>query len=726
MCKKPIQFVSFLIVVLIVIFLPAAAEPPQASAQAPFVSYLPFFTRYQSPYYLDGLDGGTIEGIVIDPNDPNILYAGSWGNGIYKSTDGGTTWVNKNKGLHSPYIYEIAIDPKDNQHILVSAYEHGINQSFDGGESWTDVSSDIPTGSVIYSIDFHPLNSSIVYAAVREPTIVEEGVPDYPGGVYKSFDGGSKWEKKSNGMANDYVYDLGIDPNDPNTIYAAMHDTGVYKTSDAGNTWVEKVNWLIHRDIRSVAINPNTSRVYVGHWDGFGFSYLDKGSDSWVNVTSTYHSDLYVYEVLLDPHKLNTVYLSTYTGLYRCVNPSHGSSCELIAHDDILVFDVAIDYSSGIDPSSGFTKGIYTGLQYCALHKSEDAGETFDPIYQGIRANIVNSLIIHPYYPAIQYLSIYGRGIFKSKDNGTTWEPIRTLPIGKFINEIAFRPEHYRIIYAVADWGGIFWSTDAGNTWNMGYISANLEQEWQTIPGESDLYGLFDSSVIYSWMDPIDQQEMQKTDDRKSNTLQAASVTPNFTSLSFSPEPGQMIAGTSNKGISKSDDYGLNWFSVVPTPLPKPVYDTITDASQAPYLYFIGLQDYGVMCAKEDRLSWESRNSGLHPSADVFSLEMVGAGFYYAGTDNGIYRTTDGGLEWVFVGLPGKQVNDILVDTTQTSIIYAATNQGLYQSVDGGSHWKKRPVSGLFNQNLIMLTQIPGSSDLYIGTDGGDMVRWTN
>jgi len=724
--RKKIYQYAILFAFLLVLFLnPSASDRDAVSAQTSFTGFIPFYSHYQSPYYLNGLDGGTIEGIVIDPNDSQVLYAGSWGNGIYKSTDGGDTWVNKNNGLQSPYIYEIAIDPQDSQHILVSVYEHGINQSVDGGESWTSANTGIPDGSVVYSIDFHPTDSSIIYAALRKPTIYVEGVPDYPGGVYKSSNGGSKWVEKSYGMTNDYVYDLGIDPNDPNTIYAAMHDTGVYKTTNGGNKWVAKLNWLIHKDIRSVDINPNTSRVYIGHWDGYGFSYSDNGGDSWVSVVSSNQSDLSIYEILIDPNKLNTVYLATYSGLYRCENPNHDSTCELIAHDDVLVFDLAIDHKSGVDASTGFTKRLYTGLQHCAIHKSEDAGQTFDPIYEGIRANIINSLIINPNYPNIQYVSVYGRGIFKSEDNGTTWFPLRGFTNGRFTNEIAFRPGRCYVIYVAADHGGIYWSTDAGNTWFDASTSMTLLLNAQDITNEPDRQSDFGSSMIYGWMDPIDQEEMLNVDNM--NAAMASSITPDYTTLSFKPDDNklsQMIAGTSNNGIKLSDDFGRTWFGALLTS--KPIYDSMSDISQAPYLYFIGMKDDGVMCAKEDRISWIPRNEGFHESVDVFSLELVDSGFYYAGTDSGIYRTTNGGLEWEFIGLIGKQINDIIVDSKLTSTIWVATSEGLYKSVDAGAHWRKRPVNGLFNQNLIMLTQIPGGNDLYIGTDGGDMLRWTD
>ncbi len=724
MLNKIIRYVGIFSVLLMFVISPTTTALNSVSAQTAFKEYFPIIAYDRSPYFLNGLDGGTIEGIAIDPNDSSILYAGSWGNGIYKSTDGGQTWVSKNKGLQSPYIYEITIDPHDSQHIFVSAYEHGINETRDGGETWTDASTGIPDGSVIYSIDFDPTNSDVIYAALREETIYIDGVPDYPGGVYKSINGGEKWVKKSNGLSYDYVYDLAIDPNDPNIIYTAMHDTGVFKTIDGGNHWKAKLQNLVWGDIRSVDILPDSSRVYIGHWDGYGVSYSDNAGDTWVNVRSTNSSDLSVYEVLIDQNHPSTVYLSTFSGLYRCENPMSYSTCQQIAYKNVLVFDLALDLNGGTT-SSGLTKYLYTGLQHYAIHKSDNAGKTFDPIYYGIRANIINSLIINPYYPAIQYLSSYGRGVFKTEDNGQTWFPLRDRSTRRFTNEIVFRPDRYNVIYAVADYSSIYWSTDGGGSWLVGDTDMIYSQDVQEMLGDTDYQYDPGSSSIYNWMDPVDQEELLNVN--QTDKSMAREIIPNFTTLGFNADPNklaEMVVGTSNNGIKLSDDYGRSWFNAFSTS--KPVYDFISDLSQEPYIYFVGMKDNSVMCATEDRRTWEYRNAGFHPSADVFSLELVDSGFYYAGTENGIYKTIDGGLNWVFIGLYGKRVNDILLDSTLTSTIWAATSEGLFKSSDAGSSWTKRYVKGIFNQNIIMLTPIPGSNDIYIGTDGGDMIRWSD
>jgi photosystem II stability/assembly factor-like uncharacterized protein len=632
--------------------------------------------------------------------------------------DGGETWVAKSEGLESPYIYEIAIDPNNTDHILVSAYEHGINQSLDGGETWAPVNHHMPEPAVVYSIDFDPTNSSIVYAAVREPTRVSSsGVKIYPGGVYKSTDNGKNWIKKSNGLPEDYIYDLAIDPNNPDVIYTAQHRTGVYKTINGGESWDNKTNNMIDQDVRSVYVTPDSSRVYIGFWDGYGFSYSNNGGDTWVSVSSTNRANLYVYEVQADPNHPSTVYLSTHSGVHRCENPSSSSSCTLLDYKDILVFDLELDVNNPAH-STGRTEIMYVGLQHYTVHRSNDLGASFDDSYEGIRANIVNSMLVNPTDPSTQYMSVYGRGVFKSDDNGITWYPLYNGLTSRFINQIAFRPGNDDVIYAAAQNGGVYWSEDAGLSWFSANIGLNRSDKQESFSEEYS--GDFDNPTVYGWMDPVDIEALRIDEEEQGGTR--GTSLPDCTTISFDPnDVSKMVVGTGDNGLKLSNDFGKTWTSSYSTS--KPIYDSLADTYASPYLFFIGLKDEGVRYAKADRSDWRLRNEGMHDSADVYALANAGGGVYYAGTESGIYKTTNAGASWVSCNLVGITVNDILVDLSGT--IWAATGEGLYRSTDAGGSWMEYTPGQFFNKSMISLAQIPDSTDIYVGTDGGNMYRIT-
>ena len=123
-----------------------------------------------------GPDGGDIYALAIDPSTPQTIYAGTYDDGVFKSTNGGTSWTPITSGLTETYIYSLAINPKAPQTIYAGA-GGGIFKSTNGGTSWTQVSSGL-TSNIVYSLAINPSNPQIVYAGSRGD------------GVFKSTNGG--------------------------------------------------------------------------------------------------------------------------------------------------------------------------------------------------------------------------------------------------------------------------------------------------------------------------------------------------------------------------------------------------------------------------------------------------------------------------------------------------------------------------------------------------------
>ncbi|MDF1520652.1 MAG: hypothetical protein RQ728_09930 [Brevefilum sp.] len=711
-----IKLFKSLLFILVNLVLFAILDPQQLvdGRNGKLIYYLPVIRYDRSPSRFDGMDGGTVECIAIDPKNSEVIYAGTWGNGIYKSENGGLNWSKMNQNLKSAYIYDIAIDPQNSQHILASVYKQGVNQSFDDGKNW-QMTKGIPTGAVIYTIDFHPRNPSIVFIGLREPTITyPDGTKDYPGGVFKSFDGGSTWVRMSSGLSYDYVYDLGIDPNNPNVIYTAMHDTGVYKSKDGGENWVAMNSTLPldDIDIRSVDINPVNSDVYIAHWDGDGFSYSKDGGHKWVRVASTDASNMFVYEVLVDHNHPSTVYLVTAAGVYSCENPTAKSTCSLLNYGGKFVFDLALD-SNGPLNNLGMTRKMYAGLQNFGIFKSLDVGVSFEPKNNGIQANIINSLFIDPVNPSIQYVSSLGRGLYKSEDNGISWYPINNGLTDRFVNLITSNPENPGLLYAGTQNNGIFISNNGGLNWTQSNTGLSASKNKKSVQKDFDIV----TEQVYDWMDPIDRESLEVI-----NPDQKSIPSPSYLDITtFSFDPGnskRMIAGTNGAGVKISENAGSTWMNSSLTT--EYVFDSMIDPTGEDNSYYLGLADSSVKVATTSQLNWINKNSGFHPSADVFSLAKASNSTYYAGTESGIYKTSDGGSSWERIGLKDIKIADVLIDIANKNIIWAGTDQGLYRSEDRGENWAYFPIPWLLNKDILTLTQIPGSSSFYIGTNGGN------
>ena len=202
----------------------------------------------------------SIGAIAVADSDHNILYAGtgeaclrgniSYGDGVYKSTDAGRTWMNV--GLKdSRHIGAVIIDPRDPDIVLVAAVGHawgpnterGVFRTADGGKTWQKVLyKDENTGAI--DVVFDPKNSNIVYAALwqvrRQPWNLNSGGPG--SGIYKSTDGGLTWKQLTgNGLPSTPLGRIGISVSgaDSNRVYAIIEakEGGIYRSDDAGNTW---------------------------------------------------------------------------------------------------------------------------------------------------------------------------------------------------------------------------------------------------------------------------------------------------------------------------------------------------------------------------------------------------------------------------------------------------------------------------------------------------------
>ena len=244
----------------------------------------------------DSESTGSIGTITLAPSDPNIIYVGSGeglrrpdlstGNGIYKSTDAGKTW--RHLGLRDgQQIASIIVDPHDPDRVFAAVLGHpygpnaerGIFRSTDGGENWTKVLyKDANTGGA--DLAFDPANPQIIYADMwasrRPPWTVGNSYDGAGSGLFKSTDGGDTWHQLTRGLPT-VAQGLGrigftVAPDDHNRMYAlvdAKPDVGgLYRSDDAGESWTrvntEERVWGRGSDFAWVRVDPrNADEIYV-------------------------------------------------------------------------------------------------------------------------------------------------------------------------------------------------------------------------------------------------------------------------------------------------------------------------------------------------------------------------------------------------------------------------------------------------------------------------------
>ncbi len=168
--------------------------------------------------------------IAMNPKDPSILYAGTSG-GIYKSEDRGKNWSKRNNGLiaadtiqssRSLDVTMIRIDPWQPQTVYAATLQ-GLFKTTDGGTTWSHIAESLPDHMLIALVLDHA-NQNVIYVASRK-------------GIHKSADGGATWEVKNDGFESTNMRSLVQSSIDPNTWYAGTNGSGLYRTNDGGDHW---------------------------------------------------------------------------------------------------------------------------------------------------------------------------------------------------------------------------------------------------------------------------------------------------------------------------------------------------------------------------------------------------------------------------------------------------------------------------------------------------------
>jgi photosystem II stability/assembly factor-like uncharacterized protein len=164
-----------------------------------------------------------IKSLTIDPKNTNVIYAGTWGGGVFKSTNKGINWT-RISGIGSWWVYCLAIDPKNTQTIYTGT-NSGIFKSTDSGKSWIKINTGLLDSDVeVYSLAINPVNTQIIYSGT--------------GDVFKSINGGKKWTRINAGLTDTEVDSIAIDPKNTETIYAGTLN-GIFKlTSETASKTV--------------------------------------------------------------------------------------------------------------------------------------------------------------------------------------------------------------------------------------------------------------------------------------------------------------------------------------------------------------------------------------------------------------------------------------------------------------------------------------------------------
>ena len=513
----------------------------------------------------NGLTLKDIETITIDPKNSDVIYAGTYGAGIFKSTNGGKTFVPKNTGLSEARIKKITIDFQDSNLLYAVLYGNaGIFRSEDGGKSWNEINSGIAgSDKDIASFAIDPLDSSVLYAVTQSN-----------GKIFKSANYGDSWKELSSKFSETLINEILIDYTNSNIIYFATNK-GIYKSEDKGATFRAKNSNFGDLEVKMLVMHPKDPLMLYASTFSSGLYKTTNGGDAWVSKSN----GLPFYSVIciqINP-KTSEVFLGTDKGIYS--SKDFGKNFMLKGILDFYIQSIAIDPK---DPNY-----MYAGTYHKGFFRSEDGGNTWKKTSKEIDDKSILDIEVDPNDYRIIYTATYD-GVYKSQDMGDTWKPINNGLKSMYAFAIEIDPTNTKVLYAGTDGGGIFKSTNGGESWNV--INK----------------GLTNYNVLMLRINP--------------------------------KEPKSLYAGTDGGGVFKSTDAGESWQEFNKGLENMIVWDIRLNPT---YLNALAVAtEGGVFFVENYGTTWEKMNAGL-TDTDVITVafEPNNISFIYAGTyEGGFFR----------------------------------------------------------------------------------------
>jgi photosystem II stability/assembly factor-like uncharacterized protein len=658
----------------------------------------------------------SVGAIAVHQVDTNIVWVGtgeranrqsnSWGDGVYKSTDGGKTW--RNMGLRdSHHVGRIALHPTDPNVVFVAAMGHlwganderGLYLSRDGGGSWTRVLYvDTMTGVVDVAID--PYDPSTMYAAsyqrMRKPFGFHGGGPG--SALWKSTEGGRTWRKLTAGLPAGDKGRIGISiyRRDPRIVYLSVEQgyrynastaytrsaAGVYRSEDKGETWTHMSTWNPRPMYASqILVDPSDDRrIYMQN----SFSWSDDGGRTFRPARQSLHGDDRILWV--NPRDSRHVIKGDDGGVG--ISYDRAVTWLFLTHLPVSQY-----YRVRVDNQTPYN--VYGGLQ--------DNGTWIGPSATYLTAGIRFE----------DWFQVNGGDGFlawpDTVDGRTVYTESQYLGLQRF--DLVTRE---RKSIRPGDPRGAIAERRNFEAWFGGgpepeLLNAMAPANWDG----PYIISAFDNNTIYAGTN-----KLWKSTDKGDTWQDLGDLTTKVNRRELT------IMGQRAQDSTPSLDDGI------------PYYPTITQIAESPLrrgLLYVGTDDGKLQVSRDDGRTWTdvaSRIGGLPPSTWISGIEASrhAEGTVYVAINNYrnndftnyLFKSTDFGQTWtsIVADLPPRRVvRTIREDLRNPRVLFLGTELGLFYSNDGGAHWVelRGNMPTLAHNDLVIH---PRKNDLVLGTHG--------
>ena len=648
----------------------------------------------------------SIGDIAVAPSAPDSVWVGTgeannsrscyWGDGVYKSEDGGKTW--KNMGLkESHHVGRIVIHPENPDIVYVAALGHlysfneerGLYKTADGGQTWEKILY-ISDKVGVVDVAMDSTNPDVLYAASydkqRLPWHFEEGGPGSV--LYKSMDAGKTWTKLSGGLPTGKIGRIGVEVyrKNPQIVYASIENANTRPPTEEEKKMAERLG----REASERAVG---GEVYCSEDGGQTWTKMNAAKDDIGG-----HPGYYYGQIRIDPN------------------------------DDKVIYVLSV-----------------------ILYKSTDGGKTWGKgrpqnAAAGTHADH-HALWIDPDNSDRLILGNDG-GLYISYDQGKSWDFYDNLPLAQCYAVGVDMEDPYNVYTGLQDNGS--WRGPSNGL--SGQITLD---DWQAVGGGDGFYNVVDHNDS-RWLYNESQFGNIQRVDQKMGVGQRIRPTgvqgkpaPRFnwnSPILISPHNSQIVYFGGNV-LFRSLDRAENWQEISPDlTLNDPVkiagkgniqYCTITTIAESrlmPGLIWVGTDDGKVHLTRNGGASWTEVTENIVKAGapEEYWLSRVFASHHKQGTayvsKTGyrrddfkpfLYKTIDFGKTWVSISgnLPDEPINVIFEDRKNANLLFVGTEMGVYVSLNGGQTWTRMKNNMPTNAVHDLLIH-PRDNDLVVATHG--------
>jgi photosystem II stability/assembly factor-like uncharacterized protein len=617
---------------------------------------------------------GRVRGLDVDPTNSNIVYAGVAAGGIWKTTDGGTSWANVGDNLASLTYGAVAIDPNNPNTVYAGAGEimynfganiyegQGLYKTTNGGTTWSQVTSGFGNVTHFGDLQVSTHNSNFVFAALGSGYWHIGNLSNE--GIWRSTDAGVTWARTLNVID---AFDVSVHPSNSNLVYAAtgggVTTAGFYVSTNSGASWTQSNTGLpAATSILRMQIslcNTSPSIIYALIYNATGTPVVYKstnGGSNWSQISA---------------------------GVQLGGNYGSGWS-------DQGWYDLCI----AVDPSNA--NQVFVGN--IELHQTTN-GSTFSVKRVSPGANAwdcpthvdLHRIVFAPANNNYIYIACDG-GIYKSTDGGNNWSSANNGITTIQFYRIAAHPTKHDTLIGGAQDNGNFRTFDAGaSAWNL----------TTTGDGMNCFFDHTNSNTIYL---SVQNGWLGKSTDLGTNITWLINVSGNWITPYFMHPSNNQWIYAANNSVLRSTNGGSSFTTIASGVSTSDLINTMAQSSVNPSnMIFAGSGSFTstpqVKVSTDGGFNWNDVTSNIGGTQRVITrvvcdpsnastMYVVRSGF---SANNKIYKTTNLGTNWTNISgnLPNIPHNDFFVDPNNSSHYYAANDFGVYRSTDSGTTWAR-------------------------------------